>query len=157
MPAKNIAALNDALMNKIPAAIIKGLREDIEQSAAAMVAQMKFACPIGPAKTHATHVRDTITSYWSTKKTAPLELRLMVIAGSRTGTLVSNKNGKQFQLAKLIEFGTQHRHATPFFWPIWRANKRKIRRNATTKINAVIAGFASVSLTDDQGNGAEAA
>jgi hypothetical protein len=157
MAAKNIQALNAILLVKIPQAILDGLRQEIEASAASMVMQMKAACPVGPAKTHTLHLRDTITSFWSPKKKAPLELRLMVIAGSRTGTLVANKSGKRFQLARLVEFGTQHRAATPFFWPIWRANKRKIRRNATTRINAVIAGFAPVSLTDDKGNGAEAA
>jgi HK97 gp10 family phage protein len=151
------------LLDRIPKAIMAAMRTDIENSVAAMVAQMKLACPIDnganrATRTHTAHVRDTILFYWSDRAAkSPLEMRMMVKAGSREGTTVRNKNGKAFQLAKLIEFGTQHRPATPFFWPVWRASKRKIRRNATDRINAVIKAFAPVSLTDDKGNGAEAA
>lgn len=143
MPILNLAQFNDAITNKLPASILAGLKDEIENSIGIVVDQMKANCPVsspgdrwgGP--THSEHLRDSIRAKWGTPRDrTPLGLRMTLIYGS-DGTLVQG-HGRQFQLARLMEFGTLKMHAQPFFFPIWRAYKRKLRLNMTRRVNAVI-------------------
>ena len=56
-----------------------------------------------------------------------------VMAGDET-TVVQNSTGGRFQNARIQEFGTKSRAANPFFFPAWRANKRRIRASITRAI-----------------------
>lgn len=58
---------------------------------------------------------------------------VLVKAGDST-TVVTNKNGFQFQNAKIQEFGTQKMPANPFFFPAWRMNRARVRRRITSAI-----------------------
>lgn len=53
-----------------------------------------------------------------------------VKAGDQT-TMVTNSSGGRFQNARLQEFGTKTRAANPYFFPAWRANRRRIRASIT--------------------------
>lgn len=56
-----------------------------------------------------------------------------VMAGDET-TIVTNGSGGRFQNARIQEFGTKTRPASPFFFPAWRANRRRIRASITRAI-----------------------
>jgi HK97 gp10 family phage protein len=65
-----------------------------------------------------------------------------LVGGSRASTR-KGKEGRQWQLARLIEFGTTSMAAQPFFYPAWRASKRKVKadiakemRRAFKRLNA---------------------
>lgn len=49
-----------------------------------------------------------------------------VKAGDST-TVVTNSSGARFQNARIQEFGTKTRGANPFFFPAWKANRRRVR------------------------------
>ena len=51
---------------------------------------------------------------------------VMVKAGDAT-TVVTNSSGGQFQNARIQEFGTKSRAANPYFFPVWRANRTRVR------------------------------
>ncbi|MFH5773592.1 HK97 gp10 family phage protein [Paracoccus sp. NGMCC 1.201697] len=59
-----------------------------------------------------------------------------VKAGDET-TMVTNSSGGRFQNARLQEFGTKTRAANPYFFPAWRANRRRIRASITRAIRKV--------------------
>lgn len=54
-------------------------------------------------------------------------------AGDET-TIVTNQSGGRFQNARLQEFGTKTRPATPFFFVVWKANRRRVRAAITRAI-----------------------
>lgn len=54
-------------------------------------------------------------------------------AGDET-TIVTNSSGARFQNARLQEFGTKARPASPFFFIAWRANRRRVRAALTRAI-----------------------
>lgn len=49
-----------------------------------------------------------------------------VVAGDET-TMVTNGSGGRFQNARIQEFGTKTRAANPYFFPAWKANRRRVR------------------------------
>lgn len=49
-----------------------------------------------------------------------------VVAGDAT-TMVTNGSGGRFQNARIQEFGTKTRAANPYFFPAWKANRRRVR------------------------------
>jgi len=49
-----------------------------------------------------------------------------VVAGDET-TMVTNGSGGRFQNARIQEFGTKTRGANPYFFPAWKANRRRVR------------------------------
>lgn len=56
-----------------------------------------------------------------------------VKAGDST-TVVTNASGGRFQNARIQEFGTKARSANPFFFPAWKANRRRVRSAITRAI-----------------------
>lgn len=51
----------------------------------------------------------------------------VVVKAGDTSTLAITASGGRFQNAKLQEFGTQKMPANPYFYPAWRANRRRVR------------------------------
>jgi hypothetical protein len=167
MAVQGIQEFNRQMIEIIPASILEATRQTIAESMIPVVNQMKSLAPYdtttGAAKRrHLVHLRDSIRAEWGTAKNAEraaLAIKMLIIAGS-AGTEVgarkalSGKAGKKFQLARLIEFGTQEHKARPFFFPIWRAYRRKLRREVSTRVNAVITGW---SASGSSGGGSMAA
>lgn len=56
-----------------------------------------------------------------------------VRAGDST-TAVTNSRGQSFQNARLQEFGTKTRPASPYFYPTWRANRSRVKGAITRAI-----------------------
>jgi hypothetical protein len=152
MAVLNLAEFNRQMIEKIPAAILEAERAEIEAAVMPMVGQMKNLVPYdtsGEARDHAVHVRDSIRAHWvnATKaENAALALKMVVFAGSAGSEVgTSAKRGGAFQLARLLEFGTQEHKARPFFFPIWRAYRRRIRRQVSSRVNQVITAYSASS------------
>ena len=58
---------------------------------------------------------------------------VMVRAGD-SSTVVTNSSGGRFQNARLQEFGTKTRPASPYFYPAWRANRTRVRAGITRAV-----------------------
>ncbi|KZK80888.1 hypothetical protein PsAD46_03936 [Pseudovibrio sp. Ad46] len=64
-------------------------------------------------------------------------LRVVIYAGNNT-TMVTNKRGIKFQNALIQEFGTKGRKANPFFYPVYRSQRRAAKSLITRRINKAI-------------------
>lgn len=60
---------------------------------------------------------------------------VMVKAGDAT-TVVTNKSGGRFQNARIQEFGTKTRPASPYFFPAWRTNRTRVRAAITRAVRS---------------------
>lgn len=59
------------------------------------------------------------------------------------------RGGKKWQLARLMEFGTQHMPAHPFFYPAWRATKRQVRKAIAAELRKA---FKAARMTGTSGS-----
>jgi hypothetical protein len=152
MAVKNLAEFNRQMTLQIPAAILATTRAGIEETIGPLVSEMKSLAPYDEKtspgrRRHPVHVRDSIRAKWVDDKKAEnsaLALKMVIIAGSaETEVLASKQRGKRFQLARLIEFGTQRHPARPFFFPVWRAHRRVIRRKISARVNQVILAYSA--------------
>lgn len=64
-------------------------------------------------------------------------LRIVIFAGNES-TVVTNKRGVQFQNALIQEFGTAEQPANPFFFPSYRALRKRGRGRVTREIRKAI-------------------
>lgn len=64
-----------------------------------------------------------------------------VVAGNESTTVTSR--GGKFQVARLVEFGSRHVEAEPFFLPAWRSNRRGIQTGIRTAIKKAVKAAAS--------------
>jgi HK97 gp10 family phage protein len=70
------------------------------------------------------------------EKTRKKQNDMVVISAGDDTTLVGAR--KQFQLARLIEFGTQNRPAEPYMRPAWRQHKASITSKMRRAISDAI-------------------
>lgn len=126
----------DRLHRRFQAAVPKieaAVRPVMEGYARQVVAQMKAVAPFEDGA-----LRDSIGWTWGAAPAGSIaiasfsggqgrsSLRITIYAGS-SATIVTNSRGVEFQNAKLQEFGTKKMPATPYFFPVWRANRNRIR------------------------------
>jgi HK97 gp10 family phage protein len=118
----------------------------IEKAAEEPMAMMRRLVPVRTGKLQKT-IRFSLgfrqgaprSSFTRTGKVRKTTVVGFIVAGDAT-TLVGGKahrakagfgrrsaKQQQWQLARLIEFGTTSMSAQPFFFPAWRANKRKVK------------------------------
>lgn len=71
-------------------------------------------------------IRVEDTSVIKTKSGPRGFIGVTVKAGDAT-TVVTTKSGRQYQNARIQEFGTKSRAANPYFYPVWRANRTLVR------------------------------
>lgn len=62
-------------------------------------------------------------------ESGPDPLSVYVKAGGTPGTTETNADGVQFDEALMIEYGTSHSEAEPFFWPTVERMRDKIKSN----------------------------
>ena len=122
------------------------LRDEIirtlEQNAEELVAEMKQNAPELSGA-----LRESIGWTWGdapegsmaigTVRGGDETLQITIYAGNEK-TIVTNKSGGKFQLAKLQEFGTKNMAANPFFYPVYRLRKRRLKSRLTRNANKVI-------------------
>lgn len=122
------------------------LRDEIvrtlEQCAEELVAEMKQNAPELSGE-----LRESIGWTWGdapegsmaigTVSNGDQALQITIYAGNEK-TIVTNKSGGKFQLAKLQEFGTKNMPANPYFYPVYRLRKRRIKSRLTRNAKKAI-------------------
>lgn len=109
-------------LEMIPKAVLEAVKPTLETSGTELVAAMKSMAPVESGA-----LRDSITvtpggqttpaSAVGGSKTVP-ENRIAVTAGN-----------KHVPYAGMVEFGTSHAHAQPFFLPAYRSLRGKVIEN----------------------------
>lgn len=114
----------------------------MESGAAEIVTMMKRLAPVESGA-----LRDSIGWTWgdapegamvlgrSKARGGPGRKFITIYAGSAQ-TMVGSR--AQFQLARLQEFGTQNMTANPFFYPSWRASRKRVRGRITRAMKKAI-------------------
>lgn len=109
----------------LPAAVKRALEPALAREASALVDAMKRAAPVEDAlEAHPGGLRDSLHV-----APAKRELSVRIVADAR------DEQGHVF--AAHVEFGHlsqggTHVPARPFFFPVWRANRRAIKRRLST-------------------------
>src|SRR5690606_25303855 len=58
----------------------------------------------------------------------------VVVKAGDSSTAVTTATGGKFQNARLQEFGTRNRPASPYFYPAWRMNRSRVRSGLSRAI-----------------------
>jgi HK97 gp10 family phage protein len=122
----------------IPAAVREAARMALERNAEAVVADMKRVAPVDDGD-----LRDSIG--W-TRGDAPAGTMIIGRVGrQKYGALriTIYAGGSTAFYARFQEFGTVKMSANPFFFPVWRARRRRTRTSITRAINKAIKDAAS--------------
>ena len=136
-----IKALEKKLTKTIPQTIQKAARDAMEKGAQEVVDMMKRLVPRDTGE-----LASTIGWTWGDAPAGSMiigevgnhsykTMRIVIYAGNEK-TRVGSRN--QFQLARLMEFGTQNMRAHPFFYGSWRANRKRVRSRITRNIRNAI-------------------
>ena len=143
---EGVKELTDNLTKRIPKHVREAMRGAMEQGAAETVAMMKRLVPVQTGT-----LRDSIGWTWGDAPAGSITIgtvgggrkyatmRIVIYAGNEQ-TMVGNR--KQFQLARIQEFGTQAMSANPYFFPSWRTMKRRVRSRITRVTRQAIKGGA---------------
>lgn len=132
--------LKRKLTKTIPKAVIDATVKAMEAGADEVVGMMKRLAPKETgdlAKTIGWTWGDPPKGAMVLGNSAPTRdgLVITIYAGDQS-TLVGER--AQFQLARLQEFGTQHMKSSPFFFPSWRALRKRARGRVTRQMRKAI-------------------
>ncbi len=130
----------------IPAHVEKATADAMEQGAEEMVGMMKRLVPVDTGA-----LRDSIGWTWGDAPAGAMVLgkskasggqgrKVITIYAGNLQTMVGSRN--QFQLARLQEFGTQAMNAQPYFFPSYRALRKRVRGRITRNMKKAIKGGA---------------
>lgn len=150
MPGFKNAKRFKGKIDKLPKAVAAAVREAMEEEAQEIVDAMKRLVPVDKGD-----LRDSINWCWGQPPRG--SSGILSIGGGKGGAFNGNKisifagNDKAYY-ARFVEFGT-HPHtqggefagsqspgtrAQPFFYPTWRAYKRRLKGRISRKVNAAI-------------------
>lgn len=131
---EGLAKLN-ARFDAIPAKVREAAKAELERSAADIVATMKrFA----PAETG--QLRESIGWTWGDAPKG--SMKIGTVGGKQYGSLSITiyAGGSGAFYGRFQEFGTKKMRANPFFFPAYRAHKKKVKARLTRAINKAIKG-----------------
>lgn len=125
----------------IPQRVQEATRKAMEKGAEETVQMMKRLVPVESGA-----LRDSIGWTWGDAPAGSFSigtvggreygtLRITIFAGNEQ-TKVGNR--KQFQLARLQEFGTQATAANPYFYPSWRTMRKRVKSRITREMRKAI-------------------
>lgn len=118
----------------IPRAVRQAARDTLEQNAEEIVKDMRRAAPVGESG-------DLLLSINWTWGDAPKGSMVVgTVGGNQYATLritIYAGGGEAFY-ARFQEFGTKNMPANPFFFPVWRVRKRRVKSRLTRNINKAI-------------------
>lgn len=139
MTVQGLSRLRGKLRRAIPAAVKRRAKAALEASADEIVALMKRLSPKDQGD-----LADSIGWTWGnvprgaialsrSEPTGNDRLRITIYAGSDK-TIVTNGRGVEFQNVFIQEFGTQEQDANPFFFPAWRALRKRAKSRVSRGI-----------------------
>lgn len=125
----------------IPRRVIEAARDTLEQNAEEIVADMRRVAPRGATGALANSIGWT----WGDAPKGSMvlgtvggseyaTLRITIFAGTRDKSL----GDQDAFYARFQEFGTVKMAANPFFFPVWRARRRRVKSRLTRNINKAI-------------------
>lgn len=132
--------LKRKLTKTIPKAVVDATVKAMEAGADEVVGMMRR---LAPKDTGA--LAQSINWTWGDApkgsmilgKSAPARNGLVItIYAGNASTMVGQR--EQFQLARLQEFGTQHMQANPYFFPTWRALRKRVRSRVTRQMRKAV-------------------
>lgn len=133
---KGQAALHKQL-EAIPAALLAELRIVLEREAENLVQEMRRLVPVESGI-----LQESIGWTWGEAPAG--RIKIGSVGGKRFGTLsisiyAGAKNGDDDAFySYFVEFGTTSATAQPFFFPVYRANRKRIRANLKRGISRVM-------------------
>jgi HK97 gp10 family phage protein len=113
-------------VDKIPKAVRAALEQAMMESADRIVAGARLRVPVETGE-----VRDSIRQH-GVREGKRGGLYIAITAGDQS--TLTDETGTRYQVARLLEFGTQKMQAQPYLLPSFRAN----RRSARTKMRKAI-------------------
>lgn len=129
---------------RIPENIRRAAIKPIEKHTRIMVAHMENLVPVEEGD-----LKRSIR--WSWKEGGRGQLRIghafgkaygyvgvTVSAGNENTMVVTKSTGKRWQNARLQEFGTTHHRPNPFFYVVWRAQRKSIKSAITRAVRKAI-------------------
>lgn len=132
--------LKRKLTKTIPSSVVDATKKAMEASADEVVGMMQRLAPKDTGK-----LSKTIGWTWGEPPKGAMVLSrspkagdglvITIYAGDET-TLVGER--AQFQIARLQEFGTQSMKASPFFFPSWRALRKRARSRVIRQMRKAI-------------------
>lgn len=142
--------LKRKLTHTIPAHVEKATVAAMEVGADEIVALMKRLVPFDTSADRDAgrpHLRDTIGWTWGDPPKGAMVLgrskaaggggrKVITIYAGNEQTLVGSRS--QFQLARLFEFSTHAMAAQPFFFPAYRALRKRVRGRITRQMRKAI-------------------
>ncbi|PZX19817.1 HK97 gp10 family phage protein [Palleronia aestuarii] len=129
----------NARWSAIPKKVRQAARETLEQNADEIVTAMRRSAPVGETG----NLLISIDWTWGDPPkgsmmigtvggSAKSQLRITIFAGGKM------PGGGDAFYARFQEFGTKNMTANPFFFPVWRAKRKRVRSRLTRNINKAI-------------------
>lgn len=124
-------------LRALPDAAREEIAKAMEQSANEIVALMKSLVPVDTGD-----AQMSIGWTWGDAPKGSMVLGTVRKGGFKGGTkgagnmvITIYAGGGEAWHARLVEFGTKNMKAQPFFYPAWRALRRRVRGRTTRAIN----------------------
>ena len=105
---------------------------ELNSQADTLVAMMRAVVVHGPTSNLANSIR---------KGPGKQPTVVRVMAGGAATT--RQTRGKPYDYARAVEFGTEHVHAQPFFFPTFRLMRKKMRNSMRRKITKTIESYSA--------------
>lgn len=132
---EGVDKLRKRLVDEVPKHVRAALEAGMIEAANTIAAAARLRVPVDTGELKST-IR--VSGIRTTKAG---NLAISVRAGDETTFVSSPGRGVEFQLARLVEFGTQTRTATPFLRPAYRAQRRRARSIMRRAVrNAIMKG-----------------
>lgn len=118
----------------VPKLVREAVRAELERNAEEIVSEIRAAAPKGKTGRLAASIN------WTWGDAPEGTMTIGKVGGRDYGTMritIYAGGGKAFY-AWFQEFGTQKMAANPFFFPVWRARRRRTKTRITRAINKAI-------------------
>lgn len=120
----------------IPVNVRKAARDTLEQNANEIVADMKRFAPVRDE--FGGTLRDSINWTWGDAPEGAMVIGTVGGKDYSTLRITIYAGGADAFYAVFQEFGTKDMPANPFFYPVWRTRKRRVKSRLTRNINKAI-------------------
>jgi HK97 gp10 family phage protein len=118
----------------VPELVKEAAKEALQQNAEEIVADMRKLAPVGETGDLLVSIKWTwgdapkgTMAIGTVGDTESSDLKITVYAGGNTAFY-----------ARFQEFGTVNMTANPFFYPVWRARRKRVKSRLTRAINKAI-------------------
>lgn len=139
---EGVEALRRRLVQQVPQSIAQRVTDAMERAAEQIVSDMKRVAPVlsePDPKRRPGALRDSIGWTWGAAPKGSFTIA-SASGGGEYQTLritIYAGNAEAFY-ARFVEFGTRKMRARPFFFGVYRTNKKRIRANIQRALNKAI-------------------